>query len=265
MKTKIFLTAAALIIISAVNSNAQSWNVTGNAGINPSVNFIGTADNHSLVIRSNNVNRIFVDSTGKVGIGTSAPSAQLHFNGGKFILNGTSTTNSSLVKIKSKLEIQNGTTSATFAVFDAVNLRFGIGTATPTTALDVNGVIKGTQLLVGTATGATGYIASIGGKIIAEEVRVDLQTIWPDFVFDANYNLMSLGELNVFVSSNKHLPGIPSADKIKGSGIMLGEMQTKTLEKVEEAMLYIIQLDKENNELKAQVQNLQKQINELKK
>ena len=46
---------------------------------------------------------------------------------------------------------------------------------------------------------------------------------------------------------------------------MLGEMQTKSMEKIEEAMLYILQLNKENHELKAQIDNLQKQVNELKK
>jgi len=135
MKKIIFFIA----LVGITKANAQEWSQTGNAGTNPSVNFIGTTDLHSFVIRSNNASRIFVDSLGKVGIGTSAPTAHLHFNGGKFILNATSTGNSSLIKIKSLLEIQNG--SITFAVFDAVNQRVGIGTTTPATPLDVNGTI----------------------------------------------------------------------------------------------------------------------------
>ena len=96
--TKIII--AMLIIFACTKAIAQDWSLTGNAATNPSVNFIGTTDNHSFVIRSNNTNRIFVDSTGKVGIGTSTPSAQLQFIGLKFILNATSGTASSLVKIK---------------------------------------------------------------------------------------------------------------------------------------------------------------------
>src|SRR5258705_8744733 len=113
-KHQLLLIAAGILVLAAAKTNAQNWSTTGNAGTNSSVNFIGTTDNHSFVIRSNNMKRIFVDSTGKVGIGTTTPTAQLHFNGGKFIFNATSTTASSLIKIKSKLEIQDGTSSTTF-------------------------------------------------------------------------------------------------------------------------------------------------------
>ncbi|MEP7169009.1 MAG: bZIP transcription factor [Bacteroidota bacterium] len=141
----------------------------------------------------------------------------------------------------------------------------GIGTTAPVAKLDVNGTAKANQLLVGTATGATGYIASIGGKLIAEEVRVDLTAVWPDYVFSETHNLMPLDELGQWLNENKHLPGIPAAGEMKNNGIMLGEMQTKSMEKIEEAMLYIVQLNKENHDLKAQIDNLQQQVNEMKK
>src|SRR6185436_5689824 len=139
----------------------------------------------------------------------------------------------------------------------------GIGTSSPSTKLDVNGTAKANQLLVGTSTGATGYIVSIGGKLLAEEARVALQAAWPDYVFSENHALMPLDELEQWLDVNKHLPGIPSAGEMKNRCIMLGEMQTKSMEKIEEAMLYILQLNKENHELKTQIDNLQKQVNEL--
>ncbi|MFI5218438.1 MAG: hypothetical protein ACHQNT_03035 [Bacteroidia bacterium] len=144
MKTTFKFSAIVALVMLTTRVNSQDWSLTGNAATNPSVNFIGTTDNHSFVIRSNNANRIFVDSTGKVGIGTSTPTFHLQFTGGKFNLNATSTTASSLIKSKYKIEIQNGTTSTTFATFDAINQRVGIGTTTPTTPLDVNGIITAT-------------------------------------------------------------------------------------------------------------------------
>ena len=69
---------AAGIIFSSMQINAQSWSTTGNAGTTPAVNFLGTTNNQSLVIRTNNAERMRVDSTGRIGIGTNAPAAGLH-------------------------------------------------------------------------------------------------------------------------------------------------------------------------------------------
>ncbi|MBK9402274.1 MAG: hypothetical protein IPN36_15965 [Bacteroidetes bacterium] len=72
------LFAAALIISGLLSANkvsAQTWNVTGNAGTNPSNQFLGTTDANDLKIRTNNAVRMTFRSTGKVGIGTSSPSA----------------------------------------------------------------------------------------------------------------------------------------------------------------------------------------------
>ncbi len=103
------------------------------------------------------------------------------------------------------------------------------------------------ELRVGTTTGATGYVASINGKLIATEVRVQPLANWPDYVFGKDHILMSLEELEASINANKHLPGIPSAADVKDNGIMLGEMQTKAMEKIEENTLYILQL---NNKVK---------------
>ena len=109
------------------------------------------------------------------------------------------------------------------------------------------------ELRVGGTKGATGYVAAINGKLIATEVRVDVLANWPDYVFDNDYKLIPLDELEAKLNTDKHLPGIPSAVDVKKDGIMLGEMQTKTIEKVEENTLYILQL---NNRLKAQEESI---------
>ncbi len=114
------------------------------------------------------------------------------------------------------------------------------------------------EIRVGTLGGATGFIACIGGKLIAEEVRVELEASWPDYVFDADYNLMPLEQLKKEINQHKHLPGIPSAAQIEEQGgVDLGAMQTKLVEKVEELTLYIIQLKEQNDKLQETNEKLQ--------
>lgn len=116
------------------------------------------------------------------------------------------------------------------------------------------------ELRVGGTKGATGYVAAINGKLIAEEVRVELMANWPDYVFRKDYKLMTLEELEKKIHADKHLPGIPAADEMKKSGIMVGEMQTKTMEKVEENTLYILQLNNKIKELEKKIEELTKLI-----
>ena len=112
---------------------------------------------------------------------------------------------------------------------------------------------------IGTTTGATGYKLSVNGKIIGTEVKVQLAGNWPDYVFHEEYELMSMDRLASFISENKHLPGIPSACEVaEDEGIELGEMQRRTVEKLEELTLYILELKKENDTLKSRIDALEK-------
>ncbi|UZJ64270.1 hypothetical protein OKW96_18095 [Sphingobacterium sp. KU25419] len=88
---------------------------------------------------------------------------------------------------------------------------------------------------------------SVKGKISAQEVQVTT-TNWPDYVFEENYPLRPILEIEQFVKSHKHLPEIPSAKQIEAEGIALGEMNKLLLKKVEELTLYIIQEKKANAE-----------------
>ena len=100
------------------------------------------------------------------------------------------------------------------------------------------------SLRLGTTQKATGYLLNVGGKIIAEEVRVQLRSAWPDYVFAKNYRLTPLAELETYIQANNHLPNVPAAAEVETSGIALGEMQKKMMEKIEELTLYIIALEK---------------------
>lgn len=98
---------------------------------------------------------------------------------------------------------------------------------------------------------ASGYLLNIKGKAIAEEVLVELNGSWPDYVFAKDYKLMSLPQLKEYVTANNHLPQIPAAEEMK-NGIALGNMNKLLTEKIEQLTLYILQLHDEIEALKKQ-------------
>ena len=86
---------------------------------------------------------------------------------------------------------------------------------------------------------------------------MQLSTAWPDYVFEDNYTLPSLEDLEKQVMEEKHLPNIPSANDVESAkGFEVGEMQNKLLEKVEELYRYVFQLNNENKVIKAEVKQL---------
>ena len=84
----------------------------------------------------------------------------------------------------------------------------------------------------------------VTGGIITEEVLVMLQSKWFDYVFEDNYELRTLQDVEQFIKQNKHLPDVPSESVIRETGINLGEMDAILLKKIEELTLYVIQLQK---------------------
>ena len=80
----------------------------------------------------------------------------------------------------------------------------------------------------------------------------------PDYVFEPEYVLRPLSEVESYVSQSKHLPGIPSMDEMdKWAKYSVGDRDMLLLEKIEELTLYTIKL---NRRIEAQ----QKDIEELK-
>jgi len=93
---------------------------------------------------------------------------------------------------------------------------------------------------IGTTTIGSWKLA-VGGKIRAEEVKVE--TGWADYVFAQDYDLPTLEEVAQHIQEKGHLINIPSAAEVKANGIELGDMNRLLLEKIEEQMLYILQLE----------------------
>ena len=154
----------------------------------------------------------------------------------------------------------DGTTGAPIPLgFNATKYYFatgnvGIGTKLPQAKLHVAGkIICEEELKVAEIN--TDIINS--NKIKAKEVKVDMNNV-ADYVFEENYNLKSLSEVENYVKTNKHLPGVPSAKELEANGMSVSEMSNLLLEKVEELTLHMIQLEKENASLKAKVESLEK-------
>lgn len=72
---------------------------------------------------------------------------------------------------------------------------------------------------------------------------------WPDYVFEKNYELTTLEELEKFINTKGHLPGIPSEDEIIANGYTIHDMNVRFLEKIEELTLYSIDQNKRILEL----------------
>jgi len=93
---------------------------------------------------------------------------------------------------------------------------------------------------------------AVNGLVHAKEVKVD-NLNWPDYVFEEGYKQLPLTELEAFIKENKHLPNIPSALDVKESGVKLGEMEAKLLQKIEELTLILIQQGKDIADLQKQI------------
>jgi hypothetical protein len=81
------------------------------------------------------------------------------------------------------------------------------------------------------------------GQLFAREVIVDLDN-WPDYVFEKDYELQPLNEVEQYINEHKHLPNIPSAKEVETDGLNLGEMNKLLLQKVEELTLHLIEQQK---------------------
>jgi hypothetical protein len=102
------------------------------------------------------------------------------------------------------------------------------------------------------AVTAGGYKLLVQGGILTEKVKVALKSSvdWADYVFEDNYHLMPLNNVEAFVKINKHLPNVPSADEMALKGMDVAQTSKMFMEKIEELTLYIIELNKEVETLK---------------
>ena len=146
------------------------------------------------------INGATFKADGKVGIGNTNPGSQL-------FVNGTATfsddENIDISISKPLGKIYNYTRSEKAMTFNPDG-SVGIGT-----------------------NNTVGFKLGVNGRVAALEVKVAEYTNWPDYVFEEEYNLPTLDEVELHIKEKRHLTGIPSADKVGEEGFFLGDMNAK--------------------------------------
>ena len=210
---------------------------------------------------------LFIGSNGAIGVGNTEPSATLDITGSfkAQSANITGVITGNTLAINSNANITGTITGNALTINSNANITGTItGNAlTINSNANISGTITGNALSANSATinenaNVTGTLfantlnansANINGEIKAKAVEVTLSG-WKDYVFYEDYNLMSLAEVEQFIAENYHLPDVPSAAEVEANGVNLGEMSAILIQKVEELTLYIIQLQKQIDELK---------------
>jgi hypothetical protein len=226
MKKSFFLIVAGLALV-AFQAHSQ-WNYNGTHIYNVNSGSVGIGTNAPTtlldVAKSMTEPTISVRNLGSNGGATFRMSDQLSGADWKFkvIAGGGFKIRDNAFSLD-VIQIEANSAANVIYINAAGNL--GIGTASPTEKLSINGNVK------------------------CKQVEVTL-TGWSDFVFDEDYELMTLGEVEDFIECNNHLPGVPSAAEVLSNGANLGEMDAILLQKIEELTLYVIELKKENEALR---------------
>lgn len=210
------------------------------------------------------------EKNGNVGIGIAEPEAKLDVNGSLFTRGGLTSSITSIptIDIGGYLSIENPAknqpgqakrwviynmtggygNSLQFWAYDSLSC--GAGLCASRFVITDNGRI-------GIGTQQPQSELAVVGTITSKRVKVS-QTGWADYVFDPGYKLPSLAAVQQHINTYRHLPDIPSAATIEQEGLDLGDMQRKQMQKIEELTLYILQQQKEIEELKAAVKKLTK-------
>ncbi len=161
--------------------------------------------------------------------------------------------------LNNKLMIDNITTTTPliwgdFAA-DQVKLNGKVGVGAVTTFPTLAGTVD-----------VSNYKLFVTGGILTEEVRVNLRGVnglWADYVFNKDYKLPTLQEVEKQIQEKGHLANMPSAKEVKENGIELGEMAKMQQEKIEELTLYIIEQNKINEKQNKKIADLEILVNKL--
>ncbi|NMR35633.1 hypothetical protein HIO71_15755 [Chryseobacterium aquaticum] len=225
-KTLIMLTA-----LSSLFLNAQ-WSLTGNSGTNPNNNFLGTTDNQDLVFRTNNQERLKMKNDGKIIFGDN---------------NGVVNSNSQF-SFMGIIEFNTIDQTHGFTIYDDFQSRFRVDSDFDNVFIQENNdgyTIIGSNVIPN-CSDCNQYKLFVKDGIRTEKVKVDIAANngWADYVFKKDYKLMPLKELDKFISTNGHLPEVPTTEEAIKNGIELKEMNILLLKKIEELTLYTIEQQK---------------------
>ncbi|MEM6814217.1 MAG: hypothetical protein AAF600_07440 [Bacteroidota bacterium] len=221
---------------------------------------LGNHASQPMYFKTAGSTRLAITGDGKVGIGTSSPDSRLHVVGS----NGAG---ESIVLDNKEIKFR-GDGLAHYSIFanrvaNSLTIENTSASHLPNTGGPIMMVFRRDgNVGIGTADPGDWKLA-VNGKIRTKEIRVE--TGWADFVFEEDYALPTLQEVESHIREKGHLQDIPSAEEVAENGIFLGEMNAKLLQKIEELTLYLIAQDKENKAQKALIQSLQSRMEQLEK
>lgn len=201
-----------------------------------------------------------INYAGKVGIGASLfPNGEtFHVNGGSWFdgsvnLNGNinfgsfTNTTDELIKV----DASHNLSSIPFTDLNYwKKTTSSIGTGTDVFYSD--GAV-GIGLEPINFTSLSKYKLLVNGSIGAKEVVIRANGPWPDYVFEKDYELKKLSDVENFIMKYKHLPDMPKASEIEANGQSIAEIQKLQQIKIEELFLQLIHQQKEIYELKKSV------------
>ncbi|MDX2280737.1 MAG: hypothetical protein NW218_14215 [Saprospiraceae bacterium] len=219
-----------------------------NCGQTGRIQFVGGAWNFHKILANGNVSyQMTVVDNGNVGIGTTVPKSKLEVVGQDGICSRGYEPFITIIDDNSGKSARIQAAHGDINFFKGVPSGQGWNNYIPQMVIKDNGIV-----MIGTSKTPVDYKLAVGGKVICEEVKVQLQNAWPDYVFSKNYKLPTIEAVEQHIHEQQHLPGIPSACEVAENGISVGEMQTKMMEKIEELTLYLIEQNKEIKQLKAE-------------
>jgi hypothetical protein len=111
---------------------------------------------------------------------------------------------------------------------------------------------------VGIGTTNPGEKLTVNGTVHAKEVIINNNIPVPDYVFAQGYNLLSIPQLKQYIEQNNHLPEFPPASEMEANGINISEINLNLLKRIEELTLYIIEQEKQIQEIENQFKSIDK-------
>lgn len=234
-------TSILFAIFLAFIVNAQTWNLNGNSGTNPLINYIGTTDSTDFILKTNGSESLRLLSNGNVYL--SVPTSRANYPidySYRFINSGSTafyvTSNSPNYFLMKDLRTNKN------------HIRIATShTSDSSIFLQENGgnVLVGTGNNLTNCTSCVGYKLFVKDGIKTEKVKVEFANVngWADYVFEKDYKLMPLKDMKNFITENRHLPEVPTAKEVVENGLELKEFSALLLKKVEELTLHIIQLN----------------------
>ena len=232
------------------------------------------------VLSISNGNSIVLPNNGPQNITQNGAIVTLSNGGGSITLQSTTVTAGTNVSI-----LGNGSSGTPYVVSARdTSLYADNGAIDPTTTISGSRIVQmnNSNIWFNSANSSTNgkiYIGStatypstsgnyklfVEGGIMTEKVKVALRSTanWADYVFEKDYKLMPLKNVEAFITKHKHLPGIDSASELTKNGLDLAEMQAKHMAKIEEMMLYIIEQNKTIEKSIKDIEELKKQVQVL--